>query len=137
MTEVRENRLLFEELLVQAYIISVHCPLVAETENLIAEQEISLMKKGSFLINVSRGGVVNEGALRDALKQGHIAGAGVDVLTNEPPKDGNQLLDPMIPNLIITPHIAWASREARQRLIEQIAENIKCFLAGVPKNIVN
>ena len=81
--------------------------------------------------------MVNEGALRDALKQGHIAGAGVDVLTNEPPKDGNPLLDPMIPNLIITPHIAWASREARQRLIEQIAENIKCFLAGVPKNIVN
>ena len=137
VTEVRENRLLFEELLVQADIISVHCPLVAETENLIAEQEISLMKKGSFLINVSRGGVVNEGALRDALKQGHIAGAGVDVLTNEPPKDGNPLLDPRIPNLIITPHIAWASREARQRLIEQIAENIKCFLAGVPKNIVN
>ncbi len=94
-------------------------------------------KHDALLINAARGGVVDEVALRDALNQGRIAGAGVDVLTNEPPTEGNPLLDPSIPSLIVTPHIAWASREARQRLVDQIAENIQAFKAGTPQNVVN
>ncbi len=137
VTEVRENRLAFEEVLVQSDVLTLHCPFTPETKDLIAEKEISLMKPDALLINAARGGVVNEVALRDALNQGRIAGAGVDVLTNEPPTKGNPLLDPNIPNLIITPHIAWASREARQRLVDQIAENIQAFNARSPKNLVS
>ncbi len=137
MTSVREHRLAFEDVLAHADILTMHCPLTPETKNLIAEKEFALMKHTALLINASRGGVVNEDALRDAMRQGRIAGAGVDVLTNEPPTHGNPLLDEPIPNLIVTPHIAWASREARQRLVDQIAENVQAFMAGMPKNVVN
>ncbi|HIO22276.1 MAG TPA: D-2-hydroxyacid dehydrogenase [Nitrospirales bacterium] len=137
VTEVRENRIAFEDVLAQADVLTLHCPFTPETNDLIAEKEIALMKPSALLINAARGGVVNEAALRDALKQGRIGGAGVDVLTNEPPTDGNPLLDPSIPNLIITPHIAWASREARQRLVDRLAENIQAFNAGTPKNVVS
>ena len=137
VTPVRENRLAFENVLAQADVLTMHCPLIPETKDLISEKEIALMKHDALLINAARGGVVDEVALRDALNQGRIAGAGVDVLTNEPPAEGNPLLDPSIPNLIVTPHIAWASREARQRLVDQIAENIQAFMAGTPKNVVN
>ena len=137
VTPVRDNRLAFEDVLAQADVLTLHCPFIPETKDLISEKEIAVMKHDALLINAARGGVVNEIALRDALKQGRIAGAGVDVLTNEPPTDGNPLLDPSIPNLIVTPHIAWASREARQRLVEQIADNIQAFKADTPKNVVN
>ena len=135
--EFRENRLAFEDVLAQADVLTLHCPFTPETKDLISEKEIALMKHDALLINAARGGVVNEIALCDALKQGRIAGAGVDVLTNEPPTDGNPLLDSSIPNLIVTPHIAWASREARQRLVDQIAENIQAFKAGTPTNVVS
>ena len=137
VTEVRENRSAFEDVLAQADIVTVHCPLVSDTHDLIASKEIEMMKQDALLINASRGGIINEAALCDALKQGRIAGAGVDVLTNEPPTEGNPLLDTHVPNLIVTPHIAWASRQARQRLIDQIAENIQAFKAGTPKNVVS
>jgi len=88
------------------------------------------------LINTARGGLVDEVALAEALKAGEIAGAGFDVLTQEPPVNGNPLLDPTIPNLIITPHVAWASREAMQILSDQLIENIELFVGGSPRNIV-
>ncbi len=124
------GRLELDELLRSADIISLHLPLTEQTTNLIGEREISLMKPDALLINTSRGGIVNELALADALIQKRIAGAGIDVLTTEPPVDGNPLLEENIPNLIITPHTAWASRQSRQRLVDQIADNIRSFLAG-------
>ncbi|MGO1233228.1 MAG: NAD(P)-dependent oxidoreductase, partial [Marinobacter sp.] len=92
--------------------------------NLIGKHELALMKPGALLINTSRGGLVDEAALADALRNGEIAGAGFDVLTEEPPRLGNPLLEDNIPNLIVTPHSAWASREARQRIVEITAENL-------------
>jgi glycerate dehydrogenase len=124
------GRLELEELLSTADIISLHLPLNEKTTRLIGEREISLMKPGSLLINTSRGGIVDEKALADALKLKHIGGAGIDVLAAEPPVDGSPLLEVNIPNLIITPHTAWASRQSRQRLVDQVADNIRSFLAG-------
>jgi len=95
------------------------------------------MKPSAFLINCARGGVVNEQALADALRQGQIAGAATDVLTVEPPADGNVLLDSSIPNLIITPHSAWGSVDARQRIVQQLIENAEAFQAGLPIRKVN
>ena len=133
---VREGRAAFDDVLARADILTVHCPLGPATQDLIAEREIACMKRGTLLINAARGGVVNEPALYDALKRGHLGGAGVDVLTSEPPARGNPLLDDTLPNLLVTPHIAWASREARQRLVDQIVENINAFCAGAPRNVV-
>ena len=94
------------------------------------------MKNTALLINCARGGLVDEQALVEALEDGVIGGAGVDVLTEEPPKNGNPLLNPDIPNLIVTPHSAWVAKESRQRLIGQAAENIRAFLAGEPRNVI-
>ena len=94
------------------------------------------MKRGAMLINTARGGIVDERAMVEALRGGHLGGAGVDVLTREPP-DENPLLVAGIPNLIVTPHIAWASRESRQRLLNGVAANIEAFLKGEPLNVVN
>jgi glycerate dehydrogenase len=94
------------------------------------------MKPGAVLINTARGGLVDEAALAEALRGGTIGGAGFDVLTQEPPRDGNPLLDPTIPNLIVTPHVAWASREAMQILADQLVDNIDAFVAGAPRNVV-
>jgi len=94
------------------------------------------MKPGALLINTARGGLVDEAALRDALRGGRIAGAGFDVLTQEPPRGGNPLLEPDVPNLILTPHTAWASREAMQALADQVIDNIEAFVAGRPRNLV-
>ena len=132
-----QGRVTMEELLSQSDVISLHCPLTAETRNLIGAQELKLMKPDSFLINTARGGIVDEKALADALLAGTIAGAGVDVLSEEPPVNGNPLLDLQLPNLIITPHIAWSSVESRQRLVEQVALNIEAFVKGEQRNIVN
>lgn len=124
-------------MLKQSDIVTLHCPLTAQTKQLIAQKELALMKPTALLINAARGGIVDEHALVTALKQGVIAGAGVDVLSTEPPTDNNPLLADDIPNLIVTPHIAWACDESRQRIIDQAAENISHFIAGKPKNIVN
>ena len=134
--EPEPGRLNLDELLGSADIISLHLPLNKQTTNLIGKREFSLMKPNALLINTSRGGIVDEPALADALRQNRIAGAGIDVLVTEPPVDGNPLLEKNIPNLIITPHTAWASRQSRQRLVDQIAENIRSFLAGETVNRV-
>ena len=94
------------------------------------------MKSSAILINTARGGLVDEAALAVALKNGEIAGAGFDVLTEEPPRNGNVLLDPSIPNLIVTPHVAWASREAMQILADQLIDNVEAFVGGTPQNVV-
>ena len=127
-----QRRVDFNEFLGSADIVSLHCPLTVETTNLIGEAELALMKPSAILINTARGGMVNEAALKQALLSGTIAGAGVDVLTNEPPREGNLLLDKSIPNLIVTPHCAWVARQSRQRLVDQTVENLRAFLQDEP-----
>lgn len=122
------------ELLALADVITLHCPLTPQTHHLIGAEQLSQMKPSALLINVSRGGLVDEEALLVALKSGQIAGAGVDVLTEEPPVSGNPLLSEQLPNLLITPHCAWGSREARQRLVDEMALNIQAFLSGTARN---
>ncbi len=130
------GRIPLYELLPQVDILSLHCPLTEQTRNLIGADELALMKPDALLINTARGGIVDETALARALQSGQIGGAGVDVLAKEPPHADNPLLKPGIPNLIVTPHIAWASRESRQRLIDGIAANIESFLSGDKRNII-
>lgn len=132
-----EGRELLEDLIPKVDVLSLHCPLTEQTRDLMNADRIGRMKPGALLINAARGGVVNEAALADALRSGHLGGAGVDVLTEEPPRRGNVLLDPAIPNLIVTPHVAWATREARQRCVDFTADNIRAWLAGKPINVVN
>lgn len=118
------------ELLPQADVLSVHCLLSDDTRDLIDARELAAMKSTAILVNTSRGGIVNEQALAAALRSGEIGGAGVDVLTEEPPVSGNPLLAEDIPNLLVTPHCAWASQEARQRMVSQSADNLKAFAGG-------
>ncbi len=120
------------EMLAEVDVLTLHCPLTNQTRNLINAEAFDLMKPTSFLINCARGGIVDEAALLQALQTKKIAGAAIDVLSVEPPKDSHPLLEAKLPNLIITPHIAWASREARQRIIGQTVENIRAFKAGQP-----
>jgi len=117
-------------------VITLHTPLTQETKNMIGAKELKMMKSSAILINTARGGLVDEQALADALKNGTIGGAGFDVLTKEPPKEGNVLLDPTLPNFILTPHVAWASQEAMQILADQLIDNIEAFVGGSPQNIV-
>jgi glycerate dehydrogenase len=126
----------FETLLHESDIITLHLPLTRETKNLIGASELRLMKNDAVLINTGRGGLVDEQALAEALTNSVIGGAGIDVLSIEPPKQGNILLDLRLPNLIVTPHIAWASREAMQILADQLIDNIDAFAAGSPQNVV-
>jgi glycerate dehydrogenase len=130
------GRVPLAELLPQVDVLSLHCPLTDATRNLIGVEELAAMRDDAVLINTARGGVVDEAALAAALRAGTLGGAGFDVLTVEPPRDGNPLLEEGIPNLIVTPHIAWAARESRQRLIDQVAENIERYRAGNPRNRV-
>jgi glycerate dehydrogenase len=125
-----------DDLLGQSDVISLHCPLTEATKNLIRARELSLMKPDAILINTARGGLVDEAALAEALVKGRIGGAGIDVLPVEPPRDGNVLLDLDLPNLIVTPHIAWASQSAMTKLAEQLTGNIEAFAAGKPRNVV-
>ncbi|MEP1217116.1 MAG: D-2-hydroxyacid dehydrogenase [Marinobacter sp.] len=118
------SRLPMDELLPKVDVLSLHCLLTDETRNMIGTRELKMMKKHALLINTSRGGLVDEQALADALRAGIIGGAGFDVLAEEPPRNGNPLLADDIPNLIVTPHSAWASREARQRIVEITARNL-------------
>jgi glycerate dehydrogenase len=124
------GRLPFEQVLAEADILSLHCPLTDATRGLIDAAALGRMKRDALLINTARGALVDSAALAAALRNGQIAGAGIDVLPQEPPVDGDPLLDASIPNLIITPHVAWAAREARQRAIDEIAANIQSFLTG-------
>ena len=133
---LREGRASFDEVLRESDVLTLHVPLTEETRHLIGARELGMMKREALLINCARGGVVDEAALAEALRGGTIAGAGVDVLSQEPPRDGNPLLDPEIPNLIVTPHIAWASLEAMQALADQLIENIEAFVRGEPRNLV-
>ncbi|ALH94425.1 2-hydroxyacid dehydrogenase [Acinetobacter equi] len=123
-------RIHLAELLPQVDFLTLHCPLTEETRDLIAQNEFALMKKTAFLINCARGGVVNEAALAEALIKQKISGAATDVLTVEPPKNGNVLLNNNIPNLIITPHSAWGSVDARQRIVNQLIENTLAYQQG-------
>ena len=136
-SSVDASRIALADLLPQVDFLTLHCPLTEQTQDIIAEQELALMKNSAFLINCARGGLVNEQALATALRQGMIAGAATDVLTVEPPKNGNVLLSADIPNLIITPHSAWGSRDSRQRMLHQLLENVMAFQAGKPIRQVN
>lgn len=124
----------FTELLQQSDVISLHCPLTADNADLIAEEELRAMKDSALLVNVSRGGLVNESDLQIALKEGWIAGAALDTLSQEPPPADHPLLALQNQNLILSPHSAWGSREARQRLVNIMASNLKGFLEGAPQN---
>ena len=125
-----------DQVLVESDVISLHVPLTAETRHLIGIEQFRKMKRTAILINTARGGLVDEQALAQALKEGLIAGAGFDVLSKEPPKDGNPLLDVRSPNFILTPHVAWASDGAMQFLADQLIDNIESFVRGSPQNLV-
>lgn len=135
-SEVRPGRVDFHEAIPQADAVTLHCPLTAETENLINADVLKRMKPTAVVINTARGGIVNEADLADALRRGEIAGAGMDVLTTEPPRAGNALLANDIPNLIVTPHSAWGSRTARQRIVTQTVENISAWEQGGALRVV-
>jgi len=127
----------FDTVLREADVISLHTPLTAETRHMISTREFGLMKPSALLINTARGNLVDEAALIEALQSGRIGGAGFDVLAVEPPREGNPLLDLDLPNFILTPHVAWSSREAMQTLADQLVENIEAFVAGTPRNLVS
>ena len=133
---VREGRVDFGELLERSDVISLHCPLTEETKNLISAGELGQMKCDAILINTARGGLIDDHALLAALQDGRIAGAGIDVLRNEPPREGNPLLEVDLPNLIVTPHNAWASRQSMQTLADQLIDNLEAFVRGEPRNLV-
>jgi glycerate dehydrogenase len=125
----------FHTLLKESDIVTIHCPLTRETRNLIGKDELALMKSSALLINTSRGGIVNEDTLAIALNNHLIAGAGVDVLSEEPPVNGNALFSAI--NCVITPHSAWSTKEARQTLVDETARNINAFISGEKRNVVS
>ena len=124
------SRVGLSELLAASDVVSLHCPLTPATRGMVGARELALMKRDALLINTARGALVDAQALAEALRAGRFGGAGIDVLSQEPPFDGDPLLDPGIPNLIVTPHVAWAAREARQRCLDEMAANIQDFLRG-------
>ncbi len=126
-----------EEVLAQSDVLSLHCPLMPATRNLIDRNALRRMKRNALLINTARGGLVDEAALIEALDAGLIAGAGFDVLTVEPPRNGHPLLDVRRPNFILTPHVAWASDGAMQFLADQLIDNIELWCAGTPQHLVS
>jgi glycerate dehydrogenase len=132
----RPGRLPLPALLARVDVLSLHCPLTEQTKGLIGAAELQAMKPTALLINAARGGLVDERALMRALLAGRLGGAGIDVLAEEPPVHGSPLLETPLPNLIVTPHVAWASRPARQRLLDEIAANIRAYRAGTARNIV-
>ncbi len=123
-----------EELFEKSDFLSLHCPLTDETRHMIDFESIARMKDGAYLINAARGPLLDEGAVADALRSGKLAGVAVDVLSVEPAKPENPLL--YAPNCIITPHIAWAPKETRERLIQTAVSNLRAFLFGTPENVV-
>ncbi|HEY7219210.1 MAG TPA: D-2-hydroxyacid dehydrogenase [Candidatus Binatia bacterium] len=135
---IAEDRVSLDRLLREADIISLHCPLTPETRNLINRESLSLMKPTAFLINTARGALVDEAALVRALRQKRIAAAALDVISKEPPLGDDPIIQAAkeLDNLIITPHTAWSAREARERLLDEVKENIAAFLQGKPRNLV-
>ncbi|MFC6301645.1 2-hydroxyacid dehydrogenase [Pseudomonas sp. CCM 7893] len=133
----RADRVPLNELLPQIDALTLHCPLNEHTHHFIGARELALLKPGAFVVNTARGGLIDEQALADALRSGHLGGAATDVLSVEPPTAGNPLLAADIPRLIVTPHIAWASREARQRIVGQLTENARGFFSGAPQRVVS
>lgn len=129
------KRVSLDDLLSNSDIITMHCPLVPETHEIVNSEFISKMKDGAYLINTSRGPVINENDVSDALKSGKLSGAAFDVLSSEPPKKDNPLVSS--PNTFITPHIAWAAYETRKRLLDILTRNIEAFINGKPENVVN
>lgn len=133
----RDDRLSLAELLPQVDALTLHCPLNDSTRNMIGAAELALLKPGAFVVNTARGGLIDEQALADALRSGHLGGAATDVLSVEPPVNGNPLLAGDIPRLVVTPHSAWGAVEARQRIVGQLAENAEAFLQGNPRRVVS
>ena len=134
--QVRPGYVAFETLLAQADVVSLHCPLNDETRGMIGAAQLRAMKPDAILINSARGGLVDEAALAQALQEGWIAGAGFDVLSQEPPCAGNVLLELDLPNFILMPHVAWASGDAMQALADQLIDNIEAFARGESRNRV-
>jgi glycerate dehydrogenase len=126
-----------DDLLPELDVLSLHCPLTEATRGLIGRDRLARMKPDAVLINTARGALVDSRALAEALKAGRLGGAGIDVLEREPPPAGHPLLDRSIPNLIVTPHVAWAAREARQRCLDELALNVESFLSGGRRNRVD
>lgn len=126
----RPGRTAFETVIRESDVLSLHCPLTPETERLIDATALAGMKGSAILINTARGAIVDEAALAEALRNGRLGGAGIDVLSEEPPARDNPLLAPGIPNLIVTPHVAWAAQEARQRAVQQMAKCVVAFKNG-------
>ncbi|MDP9785643.1 2-hydroxyacid dehydrogenase [Pseudomonas fluorescens] len=133
----RPDRLPLEQLLPQVDALTLHCPLNEHTRNFIGARELALLKPGAFVVNTARGGLIDEQALAEALRSGHLGGAATDVLSVEPPVQGNPLLAGDIPRLIVTPHNAWGSREARQRIVGQMSENAQGFFSGTTRRVVS
>ncbi|MEM6638544.1 MAG: D-2-hydroxyacid dehydrogenase [Pseudomonadota bacterium] len=131
------ERVAFDALLAQSDVLSLHCPLTAHTRNLIDRHVLRQLKPGAILINTARGGLVDSVALADALRDGHLAGAAIDVLPSEPPPADEPLLNVDLPNLILTPHVAWASQTARQRALDSVAANLLAFRSGSPVSVVS
>jgi glycerate dehydrogenase len=129
------RRVSLEELFRTADVISLHCPLTKETERLVSAERLLLVKPGALLLNTARGGLIDEAALRAALDSGRLAGAGLDVLSSEPPCADNPLLGAK--NCVITPHLAWTSLPSRQRLLGITVDNVRAILAGAPIHVVN
>jgi glycerate dehydrogenase len=125
-----------DELLASSDVVSLHLPLTEQTRHLIGARELGLMKRSALLINTARGGLVDEAALAAALSEGRIGGAGFDVLSKEPPLPDNPLLRLRLPNFILTPHVAWASGGAMQRLADMLVDNLEAWAAGQPRNLV-
>ncbi|WP_273431442.1 D-2-hydroxyacid dehydrogenase [Chitinibacter tainanensis] len=134
--ETRPGYLPWEEALRTADVLSIHCPLTDGTRGLIGAAELALLRPSAIVLNTARGGIVDEAALLAALQTRQIAGAGLDVLSSEPPRQGNPLLDVQLPNLLITPHVAWASVETMQTLADQLIDNIAGYLTGAPRNLL-
>jgi glycerate dehydrogenase len=134
--QTRHGYTSFDTVLADSDVITLHCPLTPATHHLISTPEFRKMRRHALLINTARGGLVDEAALVQALKEGVIGGAGFDVLTTEPPRAGNPLLDLRLPNFILTPHVAWASRNAMQIMADQLIDNIEAFVRDTPQNRV-
>lgn len=132
----RAERLPLDELLPQVDALTLHCPLNDHTRHMIGARELALLKPGALVVNTARGGLIDEQALADALRSGHLGGAATDVLSVEPPVNGNPLLQADVPRLIVTPHNAWGAVESRQRIVGQLSENAQAFFAGQPRRVV-
>jgi len=134
--ETRAGRVAFVEMLKQADVITLHCPLTDETRDMFGPKEFEMMKRNALLINTARGALIQDDALIDALQNGKIAGAAIDCLREEPPRNGSSLLNLDLPNFIVTPHVAWASDEAVQALADQVIDKVEAFVAGRPQNVL-